>query len=218
MEGKNVTKVRLSTFLLILAIIIIIIMSVFIYKLNDELTISFQNSHILQEQLYNLDETVSDLSETVNDLQEKMNTISSNTLKDNNVVSSETTNEITNTTNNSSSSASNSKVKAVVLDGKYTYAGEAGDTTWDFSKDGKAALGGNISVMQGTYQTTSANYVEIHYTQIKIWDDETGEATITPTDKYEYISIDNEDKLYLTNSYGTFEIERIGDVVSGQFE
>ena len=36
MEDKKVTKISLSTFLLIIAIIIIAIMGFFIYKLNSE--------------------------------------------------------------------------------------------------------------------------------------------------------------------------------------
>lgn len=69
MEEKNTTKISLSTFLLIIAIIAIIVMGIFIYKLNTEKTIETQKSADLQAQ-------VSSLNSTVNNLQSKINTIS----------------------------------------------------------------------------------------------------------------------------------------------
>lgn len=69
MEEKNVTKISLSTFFLILAIIAIIVMGVFIYKLNNDKTAEIQKSTELQAQ-------VNSLNGTVSDLQGKINTIS----------------------------------------------------------------------------------------------------------------------------------------------
>ena len=75
MEEKNVTKISLSTFFLILAIIAIIVMGVFIYKLNNDKTAEIQKSTELQAQ-------VNSLSTTINDLQNKINSISN--IKNNN--------------------------------------------------------------------------------------------------------------------------------------
>ena len=61
MEEKNVTKISLSTFFLILAIIAIIVMGIFIYKLNNDKTAEIQKSTELQAQVNSLNGTVSDL-------------------------------------------------------------------------------------------------------------------------------------------------------------
>ena len=87
MEEKNATKISLSTFLLIIAIIAIIVMGVFIYKLNNEKTAEIQKSTELQSQLNNLNGTVSDLQRKINNISETINTDTSalqkNTLSDN---------------------------------------------------------------------------------------------------------------------------------------
>lgn len=86
MEEKNVTKINLSTFFLILAIIAIIVMGIFIYKLNNDKTAEIQKSTALQAQVNNLNGTVSSL-------QGKINTTSD-------TVSSQDTANINNTDNN----------------------------------------------------------------------------------------------------------------------
>ena len=70
MKEKKDTKISLSTFFLILAIIIIVIMCVFIFKLNNEKNIETQKATELEAQVNNLNGTVSNL-------QGKINTISS---------------------------------------------------------------------------------------------------------------------------------------------
>lgn len=196
MEEKKVIKINLSTFLLLLAIVAIIVMGIFIYKLNNAKTIEIQKSTELQEQVNSLNKTISNLQEIINSISA---TISS-------------TNEVSN------SIVKENDIKDIILDGKYAYAGYIGDISWDFSKDGKAAFGGNMFVNQGTYKTIKENYIEIHYTKSKTWDDETGDVTIDTIDKYEYISIDNKNNIYLIDSNGKKEkIERFADVVEEQF-
>ena len=75
MEEKNVTKISLSTFFLILAIIAIIVMGVFIYKLNNEKAAEIQKSTELQSQVNSLNRTVNDLQGKITSISE---TISSN--------------------------------------------------------------------------------------------------------------------------------------------
>ena len=89
MEEKNTTKISLSTFLLIIAIIAIIVMGIFIYKLNNEKNIETQKSADLQAQ-------VSSLNSTINSLQSKINTISE-TVNDNKATKSTPTNEVEDT-------------------------------------------------------------------------------------------------------------------------
>lgn len=69
MEEKKITKISLSTFFLILAIIIIIVMGIFMYKFYNEKIAETKKSTELQTQ-------ISNLNETVTDLQTKINTIS----------------------------------------------------------------------------------------------------------------------------------------------
>lgn len=62
MEEKNVTKISLSTFFLILAIITIIIMAIYIYKLNNDKSIEIQKTSTLETQINNLEKKLSSIS------------------------------------------------------------------------------------------------------------------------------------------------------------
>ena len=86
MKEEKAATISLSTFFLILAIIIIVIMGLFIYKLNNDKTAEIQKSTELQAQINNLDGTLSDL-------QGKINTISG-------TINSNTSNQNNNTVNN----------------------------------------------------------------------------------------------------------------------
>lgn len=76
MEDKKVTKISLSTFLLIIAIIIIAIMGFFIYKLNSEKVIEVKKSADLQAQVSSLNSTVSNLQSKINTISETVNSLS----------------------------------------------------------------------------------------------------------------------------------------------
>ncbi len=95
MEEKNVAKISLSTFFLILAIIVIIVMGIFIYKLNNEKTAEIQKSAELQSQ-------VNSLNGTINDLQEKINSISNTINSTTNASSKNTLSKNVQETNNTS--------------------------------------------------------------------------------------------------------------------
>ena len=69
MEKNNTAKISLSTFFLILAIAIILVMGFFIYKLNRDKNTEIQKSTELESQ-------VTSLNGTVKDLQNKLDTIS----------------------------------------------------------------------------------------------------------------------------------------------
>lgn len=69
MEEKQGIKISLSTFFLILSIIAIIIMGIFIYKLNKDKSTEIQKSIKFQSQ-------VNTLNGTISELQGKINTIS----------------------------------------------------------------------------------------------------------------------------------------------
>ena len=83
MEEKNATKISLSTFFLILAIIAIIIMGIFIYKLNNDKTAEFQKSTELQAEVNTLKTQNYNLSGTINTLQgNSSNEITNNTVSE----------------------------------------------------------------------------------------------------------------------------------------
>lgn len=84
MEEKKVTKISLSTFFLILAIIAIIVMGIFIYKLSNDKTTESKKSAELQTQVNNLNGTVSELQEKINRVSETINSNVSNTTNINN--------------------------------------------------------------------------------------------------------------------------------------
>lgn len=69
MEEKNVIKVSVSSLLLFIAVVIIVIMGIFIFKLNKENDIETQKANELKTQ-------VGILNNTVDNLQGKLNTIS----------------------------------------------------------------------------------------------------------------------------------------------
>lgn len=135
MEEKNVTKISLSTFFLILAIIAIVAMGIFIYKLNNDKTAEIQKSTELQAQVNSLNGTVSDLQEKINKVSETVNSNSS--------VPDTNTN---NTSNNSTTSFTDEEVKTALanyLELK-AHAGcsallecltEKGDLNYDATKD-----------------------------------------------------------------------------------
>ena len=100
MEEKKGMKISLSTFFLILAIIAIIVMGIFIYKLNNDKTTEVQKSTELQAQ-------VNSLNGTINDLQGKIDTIS-NTINSNST-STSTSNTSANSSKSSTSTANTLK-------------------------------------------------------------------------------------------------------------
>ena len=81
MEEKNVKKIRLLTFFLILAIIVIIVMGVFIYKLNNDKTTEIQKSTELQSQVNSLNGNVSDLQGKIDSISKTID--SSNSTQNN---------------------------------------------------------------------------------------------------------------------------------------
>ena len=95
MEEKKVTKISLSTFLLILAIIIIVIMGVFIFKLSNEKNVETQRATELETQVSNLNRTVNNLQEKINKVSETINSENTPNVEENSVVEQPTNNPST---------------------------------------------------------------------------------------------------------------------------
>ena len=122
MEEKKVTQISLSTFLFILSLIAIIVMGIFIYKLNNDKTTEIKKSTELQTQVANLNETVSNL-------QEKINSIS-NTINNNN-----TDNSTNNNSENPTSSSINKRLYQLAMNQRQRYVLLMDDNIYDTNQD-----------------------------------------------------------------------------------
>lgn len=144
MEEKNVTKISLSTFFLILAIIAIVVMGVFIYKLNNDKTAEVQKSTELQAQVNILNGTVSDLQGKINNISE---TINSNNLTEN-------------VTARKSSISSSKTIEGTFVPNGDFYTDAGG---YKFDKNGNVEAYGNFS-QYGNY-TINENTIKIVFTE-----------------------------------------------------
>ena len=89
MEEKNATKISLSTFFLILAIIAIIVMGIFIYKLNNDKTAEIKKSTGLQAQVNSLNGTISELQGKIDNISKTINSTNNEnetTTNNNNII------------------------------------------------------------------------------------------------------------------------------------
>lgn len=137
MEENKVTKISLSTFFLILAIIVIIVMGIFIYKLNNEKIAEIQKSTELQSQ-------VNSLNGTVNDLQGKINSISE-------------------TINSNESNESTTSTKKYQISGTYYQKNAQGDEpNYTFSDNNKVTYG-SLGTCSGTYIINN-NTIKVSFT------------------------------------------------------
>ena len=121
MEEKNATKISLSTFFLILAIIAIIVMGIFIYKLNNDKVAEVKKSTELQAQVNNLNGTVSDL-------QGKMNSISAT------INSTENATKFKNSKNTNETSSKNKTLEEANVTNNVNKTGLIGETTYEIGK------------------------------------------------------------------------------------
>ena len=167
MEEKNATKISLSTFFLLLAIIAIIVMGLFIYKLNIDKNIEIQKSNELQSQISSLNETVNDLQGKINNISE--NNVAENTSKTDN---SKDSNETNQNTNNDKILYSNEQVKKALSDylELRSYANvsailerltEKGELNYNHSKD--KLINNNTTILTNVkfseYKKAMLNYV-----------------------------------------------------------
>lgn len=108
MEEKKSIKISLSTFFLILALIVLVIMGIFIFKLYNEKTEEKQKSTELQAQVDNLNGKINEIKETINS-----NETVDNKNKDNNANKNENKTNTANQTNTSNNSEDSIKNKII---------------------------------------------------------------------------------------------------------
>lgn len=155
MEEKKSKKVNLSTFLLIFTIIIIIIMGIFIYKLNNDKTVEIQRSADLQSQVNKLDNTISDLQGKINTISE---TINSNTSNSSNTASTSNTSNTASTANENTSSS-----KKYQIIGKYYEKNASGDEPFYTFSTNNTVTFGSLWMCSGKY-TINNDTVKINFT------------------------------------------------------
>ena len=197
-ENEN-GSINIMSLLLFIALVIIVIMGVFMFKISNEKDIEVKKSEALQAE-------VDTLKNNVNDLQGKIDTISA------------TINPNTKSENKSEKDTSNEEFEDVVLDGKYRIVGEASEQFWVFTKDGKAAYSNINSTDIGTYKTIKENYVEINYTKEKDYSDESGKVKTSDTNRRDHITTEDGKIVIEFENGNKAQLEKIGEAVTNIFE
>ena len=118
MEEKNTIKISLSTFFLLLALIAIVVMSIFMYKFYDDKKNADEKSANLENQLSSLNETVKDLNNKI-----------SNTNNTNEVSNSN------NTTTNTETSFTDAEIKTALSEFLEIYAHANCDSLLSYLED-----------------------------------------------------------------------------------
>ena len=160
MEEKKVIKISLSTFFLILAIIVILVMGIFLFKLYNEKTEEIKKSSELQTQVNSLNGTVSNLQGKINTISE---TVNSNPITENN--SSTTT-----TNTNDAMLFTDAQVKTALSNylelqshadcgSPLDYLAEKGNLNYDASKNTFNNGAITTSVKFSDYKNAMLNYV-----------------------------------------------------------
>ena len=181
MEEKKVIKISLSSFLLILAVIIIVIMGYFIYELYNDKETANNKVEELSNQLNKLEDTV-------NILQEGNNV--SNTSQLNNI-DEETS------SNNEILDASES-YDEIILNGSYGIKNS--EFGYEFTSDGKVKFMTTFTVKEGTYTTIGENEIELTFTKKTEWDPmnvDDNESTASQVNEKEKIKYVDENTLIL---------------------
>ena len=116
MEKKNEAKISLSSLFLILAIIVIVIMGMLIYQLNNDKLAEIQKSQVLQSQVNSLNTTINNLQGKIDSISQTINSSSNN--------STSNTSTTQNSNSNSSSSSTTVKLNAKDYEGKWSIDNE----------------------------------------------------------------------------------------------
>lgn len=153
MDEKKTIKISLSTFFLILAIVVIIVMGFFMYKLYNEKSIATQKIEDLNNELNTLEKTV-------NDFQQKMDSIS-NTI-DSNIPDNDSNNNSPVTADNSNESThigTYKKSKALGIDDLQMPDYIVLEKSTFYLTDDL----NTVSALPGTYEKDAQNNISFNY-------------------------------------------------------
>ena len=204
MEEKKETKISLSTFLLIIALIAIIVMGLFIYKLINDKNTEINKSAELQSQVDNLNGTVSNLQGKIDKVSETLKQDSENntTNKNESIQKNES-----NTTNNDAS------ISKKTISGRFAQNSpeDKGSHWFDegeywFKNDGTVENVASATAT-GTY-TISGNTIHIHWTEFEgqpIKESERKDSEFLIKDENTLLSLtyDTKDNSSISNVSGT---------------
>ena len=160
MEKKDAVKISLSTFFLILAIVVIVIMAYFIYKLNNDKQLANNKVTELNNQVGGLESTVNDLKGTISDIS---NTISkSNSSNETKSNKGTQTNSNSNTPTNASvtKSFSNDEIKNAIQNYLDLVGASEGSPEGLLVKLGLTSFGENTENADNNYIKTNIKYSE----------------------------------------------------------
>ncbi len=158
MEEKKVTKISLSTVLLILSIIVIIVMAYFIYKLNNDKQLANNKVTELNKQVSGLESTVNNLQGTISDISNTITQSNSNTETKNNSSAETTSNS--NTQNNASGKKtfSNDEIKNAIQNYLDLVTAREGSPEGLLVKLGLTNFGTNTEKADNNYIKTNIKY------------------------------------------------------------
>lgn len=153
MEEKKTIKISLSTFFLILAIIVIVIMGVFIFKFYNDKKVADSEVKDLNNQVIGLESTINNLEGKINSLEGTVNSNTNNNT--NNVVNSETT-----TNNTTSKTFSNNEIKKAIQDYLDLMGAYSGQPSALLNKLGFKDFVEYDIVIEENYRKTNISYAE----------------------------------------------------------
>lgn len=157
MEEKKVTKISLSTFLLILSIIVIIVMAYFIYKLNNDKQLANNKVAELNKQVGGLESTVNNLQGTISDISNTITKSNSSTETQNND-SAEINSNNTQTNASVTNTFSNDEIKNAIQNYLDLVGAREGSPEGLLVKLGLTSFGTNTEKADNNYIKTNIKY------------------------------------------------------------
>lgn len=158
MEEKNVTKISLSTFLLILSIIVIIVMAYFIVKLNNDKQLANNKVTELNKQVSGLESTVNNLQGTISDISNTITKSNSSTETKNDSNAETSTNSNNQTNASEKKTFSNAEIKNAIQNYLDLVGAREGSPEGLLVKIGLTTFGANTEKADNNYIKTNIKY------------------------------------------------------------
>lgn len=152
MEEKQGIKISLSTFFLILSILVIIVMTYYIYKLNNDKKLANDKVIELNNQVNGLESTVNNLQGTISDI--------SNTITNANSSIETNSNSNTQTNTNVTKTFSNDEIKKAIQNYLDLVGAREGSPEGLLVKLGLTNFGANTEKADNNYIKTNIKYSE----------------------------------------------------------
>lgn len=171
MEEKKTVRINLSKFFLILAIIVIIILGYFIYKLYNDNKAANIKVIELNNQIIELESTVHDLQETINNISNLINGYNEN------IETELNSNDMTNTS--TLQIFSNDEIKNALQNYLDLVGTQEGSPEELLIKLGLTSYGSNTEILDNGYIKTNIKYSEYKYKMLNYMTEQTFENHFT---------------------------------------